>query len=86
MDLEIMDDTGLGILRKLPTFERPVFTISPVAGICTQQYIRKKTKNQVFVNGIFIAERLNLREDEFVPSFMRKRNLILPALLVNFSA
>ena len=84
MGAVVMDGTALGILGKLPVFERVSSTAPPVPHISKQQFIMKKPKNRAFVDGILISARQNLIDAEFTPNIAPKLRAMRGSLFQRF--
>ena len=84
MDTVVMDGTALGILGKLPPFERNSSIVPAVSRIPRHKYIMRTPKNRAFVDGIFLSARKNVMESKFNPALHRKFNSIKVGLYKTF--
>lgn len=79
-----MDGTALGILGKLPVFERVSSIVAPVARISKRQFTKMKPKNRAFVDWILISARKIVSEAEFTSTIAPKLRSVKCALFQMF--
>ena len=80
----MLDGAALGVLGKLPVFDR-VSTVRPAVNrIPKQQYIMKNPTYMAFVDGILISARRNIEDGEFTPETAEKLKSIREGLFEKF--